>query len=342
MSSKPSLKPVSNRAINSLQLILKICEVAGEKSLTKNTIHTCNRSGLTDAVRSRDTSALFNTLMGYFSMQGVSDYVAFSYIEEHGNAEYEQMSNLMAHAHSQDCCPKLQSFDRFAGCAFSKSAKTCSEPEHMSTCSLPTLPLRKGQLNQAAFSLYLFIADICSGDLVGYIDKTLKAADRPGHPDRLEMMRRALVEELMSIFGISKKLIHMTFADVLIGCGEARPRWQEVGQSMIAVDTLVHNFLHRSGILYAYGAEHMFGQACYGPNGCEMIIDDLARQIDARSFNRRNPVYYPRFVQKAIWWYCAESGFNICNGRNIADKHRCQLSDCALYDTCGRIPLHTA
>ena len=34
---------------------------------------------------------------------------------------------------------------------------------------------------------------------------------------------------------------------------------------MIAVDTLVHNFLHRTGILRRFRADHAYGLACYQP-----------------------------------------------------------------------------
>src|SRR5205085_2789288 len=38
---------------------------------------------------------------------------------------------------------------------------------------------RKGDLNQAAYSLLLFIRDLCDGDLVGWIDQRLATADEP-------------------------------------------------------------------------------------------------------------------------------------------------------------------
>lgn len=340
MTAPVRLKPISGRKIDPVGLVTHLCQRIGRKNFTTATVRYCNNSGLTAAVRSRDTPELFDWLMDYFSMQGVSDYVATQYLNDHGNAEYTPLAKLMAEV--QDPCEKLRSFDAFIGCGYSKYRQSCNKPELFSACPLPKLPLRKGQLNQAAFSLYLFLTGVCDGDLVGFIDRTLKAANRPGHPDQIALMRGALVDELMSIFGISKKLIHMTFADLLIGAGEKRPYWQAVGQSMIAVDSLVHNFLHRTGILYAYDADHAFGPACYGPNGCEMIIDDLAREIDARQFNRTNSAYYPRYIQKVIWRYCAESALAICNGRNIDDTARCQLDDCNLFAVCGRIPLNPA
>jgi hypothetical protein len=36
---------------------------------------------------------------------------------------------------------------------------------------------------------------------------------------------------------------------------------------MIAIDTLVHNFLHRTGILHRFGADHAYGSACYRRGG---------------------------------------------------------------------------
>ena len=38
----------------------------------------------------------------------------------------------------------------------------------------------------------------------------------------------------------------MALSGILIGAGDVRPSWQEVGVHLIAVDTLVHNFLHRA------------------------------------------------------------------------------------------------
>jgi hypothetical protein len=75
---------------------------------------------------------------------------------------------------------------------------------------------------------------------------------------------------------------------------------------MIAVDTLVHNFLHRTGILRRFRADHAYGLACYRPGGCAEIIEAVAHQIDARQFDRRFPRAFPRFVQHAIWRYCSQ------------------------------------
>jgi hypothetical protein len=39
--------------------------------------------------------------------------------------------------------------------------------------------LRNGRLNQTAYCLYLFIRDIADGDLIGWIDQRLQAANDP-------------------------------------------------------------------------------------------------------------------------------------------------------------------
>jgi hypothetical protein len=44
--------------------------------------------------------------------------------------------------------------------------------------------------------------------------------------------------------------------------------WIEVGGSMIAIDTLVHNFLHRTGILHRFNANHLYRRISAPPSLC--------------------------------------------------------------------------
>jgi len=111
---------------------------------------------------------------------------------------------------------------------------------------------------------------------------------------------------------------------------------------MIAVDTLVHNFLHRTGILHRFRADHAYGPACYRPGGCAEIIETVAQQIDARQFNLQFPRTFPRFVQHAIWRYCSQQGLDICNGNQIDDRKRCDNVQCSIYSTCDRKTLYKA
>ena len=52
----------------------------------------------------------------------------------------------------------------------------------------------------------------------------------------------------------------MALASLLMGAGATRPGWFEVGASFVVVDTLVHNFLHRTGILNRLEADHPMAQ----------------------------------------------------------------------------------
>jgi hypothetical protein len=111
---------------------------------------------------------------------------------------------------------------------------------------------------------------------------------------------------------------------------------------MIAIDTLVHNFLHRTGILARFGADHLYGAACYRPGGCADIITVAAQRIDARRFNRAFPTVFPRFVQHAIWRYCAQLGLDVCNGNRLDDRRRCGNVYCQIRQFCDRIALRKA
>ena len=155
---------------------------------------------------------------------------------------------------------------------YEKTSRTCAEPDHIVTCPLPTHRLRNGHLNQIAYSLYLFIRDVADGDLVGWIDDRLNQANDQTATDPLDQARNALIEPLRNVYGISDKVLAMALSGILIGAADVRPKWLEVGVQLIAVDTLVHNFLHRTGILSRFKAAHPYGPGCYRPGGCADIV----------------------------------------------------------------------
>jgi hypothetical protein len=200
--------------------------------------------------------------------------------------------------------------------------------------------LRNGRLNQTAYSLYLFIRDITDGDLIGWIDQRLQAANDPAGPDRLARMREALIAPLREIYGVSDKVLTMALSSILLGAPKRLRLWREVGASMIAIDTLVHNLMHRTGILHRFDADHAYGPACYQPGGCAEIIETMAGQIDASAFNPAFPAVFPRFVQHAIWRYCAQSGLDVCNGNRIDDRKSCDNVYCQIRSICDRVTLY--
>jgi hypothetical protein len=178
----------------------------------------------------------------------------------------------------------------FTGCNYQKASRTCAYPEHLDVCSLPSHSLRKGDLNQTTYSLYLFLRDECHGDLVIWIDDQLAAADQPDAPGRVQRMREALLKPLSSVHGFGRKIISMAFADLLLGTGLKRERWLTTGASLIVIDTLVHNWMHRTGILAELGAEHAHGPACYRPGGCAEIIEQVPPGGAARG-NPQRPTH---------------------------------------------------
>jgi hypothetical protein len=93
-----------------------------------------------------------------------------------------------------------------------------------------------------AYSLYLFIRDIADGDLVGWIDRQFQGADDPASPNRLARLQEALIGPLREVYGVSDKVLTMTLSCILLAAPRGYETWVEVGASMIAVDTLVHNF----------------------------------------------------------------------------------------------------
>jgi hypothetical protein len=313
-------------------LIRQACCFAGSFDLVEG----FRDQNLCAAILRHDNAALFDRLIYEFSFQGISDQIAIDYMHRHGQATWRAVRKNLAKAPS---CPKLQTYWAFHGCRYEKTSRTCAEPDHIAACPLPSHHLRNGHLNQLAYSLYLFIRDIADRDLVGWIDDRLtEMADEPGR-DRPTRTGEALIEPLRNVYGISDKVLAMALSDILIGAAGVRPNWLQVGVQLIAVDTLVHNFLARTGILQRLKASHPYGPGCYRPGGCADIIRLVAERIDARQFNGTFPKVFPRFVQLAIWRYCSQQGLNICNGNRVDDRHRCQNRHCRLYRLCDRLLL---
>jgi hypothetical protein len=318
------------------QLILQVCRIAGSASFVDDARESLEAEGVREAVRTRNTAALFDWLVSITSYQGISDQVAFDYMERHGQATWQVIASDLRR---QPGCPKLNSYWHFHDCRYNKTRYTCAEPDHLPGCPLPNHWLRNGRLNQTAYALHLFIRDIAGSDLVGWIDRRLNtAANQSG----LARMRMAVLDQLKEVYGVSDKILMMALSVLFLGAPGRRRRWPEVGGSMIAIDTLVHNFLHRTGILHRFRADHPYGVACYRPGGCAEIIETVAQQIDARQFNRRFPRTFPRFVQHAIWRYCSQQGLDICNGNQIDDRKRCSNIQCSLYSACYRNTLYQA
>jgi hypothetical protein len=333
----PKIHDRTNALEHATRVIYRVCCLAGSANLIDKIRADLAAEGIRTAIRKCDTAAVFDWLIAALSYQGISDQIAYDYMEQHGYVSWDDINEKLAHGAT---CPKLKSYWHFHGCGYNKLRRTCTEPDHIARCPLPTHDLRNGRLNQTAYSLYLFIRDIADGDLIGWIDQRLQATNDPFGADRLPRMRDAVIAPLREIYGVSDKVLTMALSSILLGAPNRMRLWREVGASMIAIDTLVHNFLHRTGILHRFGAAHAYGSACYRQGGCSDIIAAVADRIDARAFNPAFPMVFPRFVQHAIWRYCAQSGLAVCNGNRIDDRKSCDNVYCQMHSICDRNALY--
>jgi hypothetical protein len=321
---------------HAVRLIHAVCGLAGSPTLIDDIRADLTADKVRKAIRNRETGPIFDWLLAALSYQGISDQVAHDYMVKHGRAAWADIAQKLGRGVS---CPKLKSYWHFHGCRYGKARRICAEPDHIGACPLPSHDLRNGHLNQTAYSLFLFIRDLADGDLIGWINTQLAATDRPPGAHRLSRMAAALIAPMREIYGVSDKVLSMALSSLLLGAPKKMGRWTEVGGAMIAIDSLVHNFLHRTGILARFKAKHPYGPACYRPGGCADIIAAVVQRIDARQFNPAFPQTFPRFVQHSIWRYCSQSGLDVCNGNRIDDAKRCGNMECRVRLMCDRVVL---
>lgn len=315
----------------SIRIVSAVCRLAGPLSIFDDLRKSLGRHGVIGAVQNHHSGKIFDWLMTELSQQGISDRAAQSYIAKHGNLTYAAVEASLA---ADPNCPKLEGHWTFEHCGYRKSVDSCNAPHHFRACPLPRADLRNGRLNQLGYSLYFFIRDVAEGDLVAWIDARLKSQPASQPTERGSLAR--LIEPMQSVFGVSDKVLSMALSALLLGTGHRKPRWMQAGTDFIVVDRLVHNFLARTGILARAGAAHPYGPRCYGPGGCSDQIRAIAKAIDTRSFNPAFPQCFPRFVQLAIWCFCAEGALNICNGRRIPKRQPCHNEYCSLFAICDR------
>src|ERR1700723_2046701 len=166
---RPDLDRPNVSAIDhAVRVVHSVCCLAGSASLIDDIRADLRSDGIATAIRRHDTATLFDWLVAALSYQGISDQVAAEYMERHGQARWGDIEQKLARGTT---CPKLKSYWHFYDCQFAKISRTCSEPDHIDACPLPTHQLRNGRLNQMAYSLLLFVRDIADGDLVGRIDR---------------------------------------------------------------------------------------------------------------------------------------------------------------------------
>jgi hypothetical protein len=216
-------------------IVRTVCALAGNPGYLDDVTRELRARGILKAIDDHDTPKLFAWLIEAMSYQGISDAIAAAYMKRHGRISWRAVATGLELSPS---CPKLRSHWQFHGCGYRKSSGTCGEPGYFANCPLPTHRLRNGNLNQLAYSLFLFVRDLMAGDLVGWLDKRLAEADRPRA--RVPRMREAVLGPLRNVYGASDKVLSVALSNLLLCGGGTRARWMEVGAAMIAIDTLVH------------------------------------------------------------------------------------------------------
>ena len=219
--------------------VLRAIVATSSSFLAEPNLHlSFEREGLVRAVEAHDTARLYEWLVGVLSFQGVSDTAARSFIGEHGLPGWEHIAAFLETA----ACPKLLSHWNFTNCGFVRTHGSCSTPDHYGRCPVPALPLRNGSLNRMAFSLFLFLRDVCEGDLVGWIDRHLASVSALGSDDYGYRLGQALIQPMRGIQGASDKVLNMALSDFLIAVDPARELWRLAGSHMVAIDSLDAQF----------------------------------------------------------------------------------------------------
>ena len=81
----PKIQNGRDAAINhAVRLIHAICGLAGSSTLIDEIRAELRVAKVRAAIRNRDTGPVFDWLMAAFNYQGISDQVAYEYMEKHG------------------------------------------------------------------------------------------------------------------------------------------------------------------------------------------------------------------------------------------------------------------
>jgi hypothetical protein len=90
---------------HAVRVIYRICCLAGSASLIDNIRADLDADGARAAMRKRDTAPVFDWLISALSYQGISDQIAYDYMEQHGYVQWGDINQKLARGTT---CPKLK------------------------------------------------------------------------------------------------------------------------------------------------------------------------------------------------------------------------------------------
>src|SRR4051812_47513225 len=123
-TTRPTGVGIDDRATD---LVWQVCSLAGRPNLIRDVRKDLSREGILGALRLHDTPLLYNWMVRGVAFQGISDYVAYTYMDQHGSATWDQIEESLA---SQPSCSKLGSYWQFHRCGYDKTSRTCNAPSH--------------------------------------------------------------------------------------------------------------------------------------------------------------------------------------------------------------------
>ena len=118
--------------------------LAGSASLIDNLRADLHAEGVQAAMNKRNTAAVFDWLIAALSYQGIADQIAYEYMEQHGYVRWDDITQRLA----DGSLARAQKLLALSQLWIHQFRQTCSEPDHISRCPLPTHDLRNGHLNQ--------------------------------------------------------------------------------------------------------------------------------------------------------------------------------------------------
>src|SRR5436190_23895156 len=104
---RTKIRKEAGSAINhAVRLIHAVCGLAGSPTLIDKIRTELRADKVRAAIRNRHNGPVFDWLMAAVSYQGISDQVAYDYMEKHGRARWRQIEPGVDRA----SCPKLKSY----------------------------------------------------------------------------------------------------------------------------------------------------------------------------------------------------------------------------------------
>src|SRR5271165_2935803 len=88
-------KPTSLAIDHAVRLIHAICGLAGSATLIEKIRADLAAEKVRAGIRRRDTAPVFDWLMSALSYQGISDQVAYEYMERHGRATWADIDQKL-------------------------------------------------------------------------------------------------------------------------------------------------------------------------------------------------------------------------------------------------------